>query len=48
MSNGLSPLTRGTRSASPPLVIKLGFIPADAGNTICEMVWRLKVAVYPR
>ena len=48
MSNGLSPLTRGTRSRALGGTLGLRFIPADAGNTAGHCIFKEHFPVYPR
>ena len=45
---GSSPRTRGTLYAGGPDTAMLRFIPADAGNTICEQITVNISAVHPR
>jgi len=45
---GLSPLARGTRTASSEHLFESRFIPADAGNTVSTSIAGLFPPVYPR
>ncbi len=48
MSNGLSPLTRGTQRDETQPAGKRRFIPADAGNTASPLNFGSVFTVYPR
>ncbi len=48
MSNGLSPLSRGTHEQACQTMEASRFIPALAGNTTAGAVFPEQVAVYPR
>ncbi len=48
LSNGLSPLARGTRWREPQHIAPTRFIPAGAGNTMKRLTRTYRQPVYPR
>ena len=46
--SGLSPLARGTQWFWSTPCLRHRFIPARAGNTLVQLIWRTAIPVYPR